>query len=100
MEYGNYKLELNFKTGRFDVYKKGVGFIISCLSRNAGEQIIAKLQEDDNTIAELNKKAEELNAIKEPNRDRSYKDIMPANDNSRLNSPIAKATREILNKTK
>lgn len=100
MEYGNYKLELNFKTGRFDVYKKGVGFIISCLSRNAGEQIIAKLQEDDNVIAELNKKAEELNAIKEPNRDRSYKDIMPANDNSRLNSPIAKATREILNKTK
>ena len=100
MEYGNYKLELNFKTGRFDVYKKGVGFIISCLSRKAGEQIIAKLQEDDNVIAEINKKAEELNAIKEPNRDRSYKDIMPANDNSRLNSPIAKATREILNKTK
>lgn len=98
MEYGNYKLELNFKTGRFDVYKKGVGFIISCLSRNAGEQVIANLQKEDNQYADIQKEVDRLNDIREVKR--YDRDLRIANDNSVLESPIAKATRELMGKYK
>lgn len=51
-----------------------------------------ELSQDDIDIIN---RASELNAIKEPVRER-YR--LPANDNSILNSPIAKATRKILGK--
>lgn len=105
LEIGNYVIEHNMKTGRFDVYKKGVGFIISCLSPTACRQVIIALNQNEGKEEEVIDKAildeiERLNSIKEPIRDRKWKNILPANDNSLLNTPLAKATRELLGKQK
>ena len=96
IEIGNYIIEHNLKTGRFDIYKKGVGFIISCLSPTACKQVVIALNKNEGKEEEVIDKAiteelKRLNAIPE-NR--------PANINLRLNSPLSIATRELLGKNK
>lgn len=105
IEIGNYTIEQNLKTGRFDLYKKGVGFIISCLSPTACRQVVIALNKNEGKEEEVIDKAitdelERLNAIKEPIRDRTWKNMLPANDNSILNTPIAKATKDIIEQLK
>lgn len=96
LEIGNYIIEQNLKTGRFDLYKKGVGFIISCLSPTACRQVVIALNKNEGKEEEVIDEAitnelKRLNAIKEER---------PVNRNSILESPIAKATRELLQKQK
>lgn len=97
LEFGNYRIEHNLKTGRFDVYKKGaVGLIISCLTPKACKQVVDALNKNEGNSEEVIEKAildevRRLNGIKEPR---------PANRNSFLESPLAKATREILKREK
>lgn len=96
IEIGNYRIEQNLKTGRFDLYKKGVGFIISCLSPTACRQVVIALNKNEGKEEEVIDKAitdelKRLNAIEEPR---------PVNRSSILNSDIAKITRELLGKTK
>ena len=95
-----YNVKENLETGKFDIYKQGVGLIISCTTYIATQQVIAALEKDEQREKEIQKFASELNNIKEPDRDRSFRTIFPANDNSILNSPLARATRELLGKTK
>lgn len=94
LEIGNYKIEHNMKTGRFDIYKKGVGFIISCLTPTACRQVVIALNNNEGKEEEVIDKAiidelNRLNAIQEPR---------PANRNSILESNLAKITRELLGK--
>ena len=96
LEIGNYIIEQNLKTGRFDLYKKGVGFIISCLTPTACRQVVVALnknegKEEDVIDEAITNELKRLNTIKEER---------PANRNSILESPIAKATRELLQKQK
>lgn len=94
LEIGNYKIEHNMKTGRFDIYKKGVGFIISCLTPTACRQVVIALNKNEGKEEEVIDKAildelNRLNAIQEPR---------PANRNSILESNLSKITRELLGK--
>lgn len=78
------------------MYKKGVGFIISCLSPTACRQVVIALNKNEGKEEEVIEKAitdelKRLNAIPE-NR--------PANRSSILNSDIAKMTRELMSKYK
>lgn len=96
LEIGNYRIEHNLKTGRFDIYKKGVGFIISCLTPTACRQVVVALNNNEGKEEEIIDKAitdelKRLNDIKEPR---------PANRNSLLETPLAKITRELLGKGK
>ena len=96
IEIGNYKIEHNLKTGRFDLYKKGVGFIISCLTPTACRQVVIALNKNEGKEEEVIDKAitdeiKRLNAIEEPR---------PANRNSILESELSKITRELLGKGK
>lgn len=94
MDFGNYTVEHNTETNRFDIYRKGVGFIISCLSMSSCNQVLSALDKNDSkeTIDQaILDEIKRLNAIPE-NR--------PANSNLRLSSPLAVATRELLNEMK
>lgn len=96
IEIGNYRIEHNLKTGRFDVYKKGVGFIISCLTPTACRQVVIALNKNEGKEEEVIDKAitDELKRLNDIPENR------PANSNLRLNSPLAIATRELLGKNK
>lgn len=94
LEIGNYIIEHNLKTGRFDLYKKGVGFIISCLTPTACRQVVVALNKNEGKEEEVIDKA----IIDELNRLNAIKEERPANRNSILESNLAKITRELLGK--
>ena len=96
IEIGNYKIEHNLKTGRFDLYKKGVGFIISCLTPTACRQVVIALNKNEGKEEEVIDKA----IIDELNRLNAIKEERPANRNSILESELSKITRELLGKGK
>lgn len=96
LEIGNYIIEHNLKTGRFDLYKKGVGFIISCLTPTACRQVVVALNKNEGKEEEVIDKA----IIDELNRLNAIKEERPANRNSILESNLAKITRELLGKEK
>lgn len=92
LEIGNYIIEHNLKTGRFDLYK----IIISCLSPTACRQVVVALNNNEGKEEEVIDKAiidelNRLNAIQEPR---------PANRNSILESNLSKITRQLLGKEK
>ncbi len=96
IEIGNYRIEYNLKTGRFDLYKKGVGFVVSCSTPTACRQVVIALNKNEGKEEEVIDKAilEELKRLNDIEEPRS------ANCNSFLNSDLAKATRELLGKGK
>lgn len=96
IEIGNYRIEHNMKTGRFDLYKKGVGFIISCLTPTACRQVVIALNKNEGKEEEVIDKA----IIDELNRLNAIKEERPANRNSILESELSKITRELLGKGK
>ena len=69
-----YKIEYNDKTNKFEIRDMLGVIIATCTNQKAAKDVKALLQKD--------------------------KDSEPVNDNSILNTPIAKATREILGKGK
>ena len=93
---GDYTIDHNMKTGRFDIYKKGVGFIISCLTPKACKQVVDALNKNEGKPEEVIDKA----ILEEMKRLNAIKEERPANRNSILESPLAKATRELLGKTR
>lgn len=96
IEIGNYKIEHNLKTGRYDLYKKGVGFIISCISPTACKQVVDSLNKNEGKEEEVIDKAI-LDELKRLNEKPEYR---PVNRSSILNSDIAKMTRELMSKYK
>lgn len=94
IEIGNYIIEHNLKTGRFDLYKKGVGFVVSCSTPTACRQVVIALNKNEGKEEEVIDKA----IIDELNRLNAIKEERPANCNSFLNSDLAKKTRELLGK--
>lgn len=86
---------------KYDIYNVYGKYICTCTNEITANELAkvldAGIEVSQDDIDIINR-ASELNSIKEPVRDRSYKNLLPANDNSILNSPIAKATRKILGK--
>ena len=96
IEIGNYRIEHNLKTGRFDLYKKGEkDKWISLTNATACKNLVIALNKNEGKEEVIDKaitdELKRLNAIEEPR---------PANRSSILNSDIAKITRELLGKTK
>ncbi len=102
------KKEEYIEIGRYRIYQDGDLFLIySAMSEKKATctnletaKYIAKLYNNDDDIME---KAKELNSIKEPTRDRTWRDSLPSNDNRKhlvLDSELAKATKEFLQKQK
>ena len=91
IEVGRYRIYHDEKKGIFEIYEVIGKKIDSFNNIIDAKNKVEKLNEEDEKIIELNAKADELNAIKEPR---------PANRNSILESPLAKATRELLGKEK
>lgn len=97
LEIGNYRIEHNLKTGRFDLYKKGEkDKWISLTNATACKNLVIALNKNEGKEEDVIDKAitdelKRLNDIKEPR---------PANRNSLLETPLAKITRELLGKEK
>ena len=95
LEIGNYIIEHNTETNRFDLYKKGEkDKWISFTNATACKNLVMALNKNDGKEEDVIDKAitdeiKRLNAIEEPR---------PENRNSLLESPLAKATRKILGK--
>lgn len=97
LEFGNYRIEHNLKTGRFDVYKKGeIKSMISCLTPKSCKEVIDALNKNEGNSEEVIEKA----ILDEVRRLNSIHESRPANRNSLLETPLAKATREILKREK
>ena len=97
MDFGEYTVIHNMKTGKFDIVKKGVGLIMSCKSPNNCMRVIERLTgkrpEEQKEIIdqEILNEMNCLNQIKEPS---------PVNRSSFLNTPLAQATRDIIEQLK
>lgn len=95
IEIGNYIIEHNTETNRFDLYKKGEkDKWISFTNATACKNLVMALNKNEGKEEEVIDKAitdelKRLNAIQEPR---------PANRNSILESNLAKITRELLGK--
>ena len=85
--------------GLFKIYSVISEVKSTCTNLKTAEYIATLLKNDDEIFDE----ARRLNKITEPVRDRSWKNLLPKNDNRKhlvLESPLAKATRELLQKQK
>lgn len=83
---------------KYDIYNVYGKYICTCTNETTANELAKVLDagiEVSQDDIDIFNRASELNSIKEPVRER-YR--LPANDNSILNSPIAKATRKILGK--
>lgn len=82
--------------GKYEIYGVYGNFIVACTNENTANEV-AKLLDNDIPITqddiEIINRASELNAIKEPVRER-YR--LPVNDNYILDSQLAKTTRNLL----
>ena len=83
---------------KYDIYNVYGKYVCTCTNETTANELAkvldAGIEVSQDDIDIINR-ASELNAIKEPVRER-YR--LPANDNSILNSPLARATREYFGK--
>lgn len=87
IEIGRYKVYYNEEEKTFDIYEVTGRLVKQCNSITSAKNIMIELNNDDEIFEETRK----LNRIREPER-------TPANSSSRLNTPIARAVRELLGK--
>jgi len=98
MDFGEYTVIHNMKTDRFDIVKKGgVGLIMSCKSPNNCMRVIERLTGKN---PEEQKEIIDQEILNEVNRLNQIKEPRPANCNSFLNTPLAQATKDIIEQLK
>lgn len=84
---------------KYDIYNVYGKYICTCTNETTANEIAKVLDagiEVSQDDIDIFNRASELNEIKEPVRDRSYKNLFPANDNYILDSQLAKTTRNLL----
>ncbi len=97
IEIGNYIIDHNLKTGRFDLYKKGDKEKIASYSTpTACKELVLALNKNEGKEQEIIDKS----IMEELNRINSIKEERPANRDSILETLLAKTTRELLTKEK
>lgn len=84
-----YKYYYNKETKAYDIYEVTSRYVTSCPTEKSASETIELLKKHDDILEEMRR----LNSIVEPER-------IPANRNSILETPLAKATREILKREK
>ena len=97
MDFGEYTVIHNMKTGKFDIVKKGVGLIMSCISPNNCMKVIEKLT---GKKPEEQKEIIDQEILNEMNRLNQIHEPRPANHSSFLNTPLAQATKDIIEQLK
>lgn len=84
-----YKYYYNKETKVYDIYEVTSRYVTSSPTEKSANETIKLLKKHDDILEEVRR----LNNIVEPEK-------IPANRNSILESPLAKATREILKREK
>lgn len=98
MDFGEYTVIHNMETGRFDIVKKGgVGLIMSCKSPNNCMRVIERLT---GKKPEEQKEIIDQEILNEMNRLNQIKEPRPVNRSSFLNTPLAQATKDIIEQLK